>query len=212
MNQTYCVGSTLQVNPCRLAAFALSLWLFSSPRRIGTYELLRYLNLSGQLSRRNLSVHFRRYQVELAEDMEAFRNILMTLQMQMPLDNEPDLYALWKYLYTHSLGCIGILKEWLTRALADGSEEGALTLTETHLQRRALSVAQCKRILQEMKEGEKALQEAPEDCDDLYRAIFGSNAPTNSPAEAIAKPNRPHGKVGKRRPQRDPIEAQQNVG
>ncbi|MGG2201845.1 TniB family NTP-binding protein [Paenibacillus validus] len=50
---------------------------------IGTYELLQFTNLSGQLSRRSDDVHFQRYQMENKQHMEWFENTLYMFQKNM---------------------------------------------------------------------------------------------------------------------------------
>ena len=90
-----------------------------------------------------------------AQDLRAFKSVLLTFQRHLPLEQEPDLVSKWDYFYERSLGCVGILKDWLTRTLRDALEEGENTITEKHLTRRAWSVSQCKRMLQEIEEGEK---------------------------------------------------------
>ena len=78
---------------------------------LGTYELLAFRNLSGQLSRRSLDIHFRRYHCEEKSDLQTFHNILLTFQAQFPLPDPCDL-SLWiDLLYERSIGCVGILKE-----------------------------------------------------------------------------------------------------
>ncbi len=83
----------------------------------GTYELLRVRNLSGQLSRRSIDLHFPRYDVAKAADRQTFAKILQTLGEQMPLPEPPDLIRSWEYLYERSVGCVGILKDWLVKVL-----------------------------------------------------------------------------------------------
>lgn len=134
---------------------------------VGTYELLTMRNLSGQLSRRNQDIHFSRYRADCQEDVQAFFKVLLTFQRHLSLQEEPDLLSQWEYLYERCLGCIGILKEWLNRAFSDALEEEAATLTYRHLQQRALSITQCKKMIQEIEEGEKALQETVEDGNKL---------------------------------------------
>ena len=46
---------------------------------VGTYELLPFRNLSAQLSRRSIDIHFPRYRAERSEDYTAFRNVVFTL-------------------------------------------------------------------------------------------------------------------------------------
>ena len=50
---------------------------------IGTYELLAFRNLSAQLSRRSVDLHFSRYRAESADDIEVFQNAVFTFQKQL---------------------------------------------------------------------------------------------------------------------------------
>ncbi len=45
----------------------------------------------------------------------------------MPVEETPNLIPYWEYCYERTLGCIGILKNWLTRALKDALDEGTNT-------------------------------------------------------------------------------------
>ena len=85
---------------------------------VGTYDLGFFRNLSGQLSRRSVSIHFPRYRLGDERGIDVLRNILLTFQHQLPLQTTPDLLTSSQYLYERSIGCVGVLKEWLTRALA----------------------------------------------------------------------------------------------
>lgn len=66
---------------------------------IGTYELLSFRNLSGQLSRRSVDLHFSRYRAESTDDLRMFRNIVLTFQEQLPAEQSPDLVGMWDFLY-----------------------------------------------------------------------------------------------------------------
>jgi archaellum biogenesis ATPase FlaH len=96
---------------------------------IGTYELLSFRNLSAQLSRRSVDVHFRRYCAEQNDEIKAFKNVLWSFQRHLPLSEEPDLVGDWDYFYERSVGCVGVLKDWITRALAKALKDGGKTLT-----------------------------------------------------------------------------------
>lgn len=122
---------------------------------LGTYELLAFRNLSAQLSRRSMDLHFQRYRAESAEDRQVFRSVLLTFQKQLPFaDAETDLTAMWEFLYERSVGCVGILKEWLMRASMLAIKHGAVRLSPEHLEKTALSTSQCEKILAESREGE----------------------------------------------------------
>jgi AAA domain len=83
---------------------------------IGTYELKTFHNLSAQLSRRSLDIHFKRYHQDSEQDLREFVKVIKSLQNQMPLEETPNLVKHAEYIYIGTLGCIGILKSWMTRA------------------------------------------------------------------------------------------------
>lgn len=179
---------------------------------LGTYELLTFRNLSGQLSRRSVDIHFPRYRIDDSDDIQAFKSVLLTFQCQMPLEETPNLVPHWEYCYERTLGCIGILKNWLTRALKDALDEDATSVTLKHLERRAWSVAQCQRMLKEIQEGERQLTETEADIQNLRSALgMEKNNPTSN--DDISKSSSTKGrKVGQRKPKRDSIGLQQDVG
>src|SRR6266542_3449878 len=65
----------------------------------GTYDLLAFRNLSGQLSRRSVDVHFCRYRAGNAGDRRTFLNVLGSFERQMPLSESPELVDNWEFLY-----------------------------------------------------------------------------------------------------------------
>ena len=95
---------------------------------IGTYELQSLRNLSGQLSRRSRHLHFSRYGTS-GEDLKVFRSIIYNLQLHLPVARTPNLIKHWEYLYARSIGCTGILKDWLVRCLAAAIADKSQTIT-----------------------------------------------------------------------------------
>jgi hypothetical protein len=172
----------------------------------GTYELLRIRNLSGQLSRRSIDVHFPRYDVAQTTDRQTFAKILQTFAEQMPLAEPPDLMRFWEYLYERSIGCVGILKDWLVKGLSVAIRQSAPTLTLQHLEKHALSVAQCDRLIEETCRGESQFCE---DSDALVRLRLRLGFPepvhsTETPAAAPADGPRQR-RPGERYPKRDAV-------
>lgn len=96
----------------------------------GTYDLLGITKLGAQLSRRSKKIHFPRYQADNAEDFNEFKKLLRTFQKYLPLREEPDLVSHTDYFYDQCLGCIGMLKAWLYRALAAALEQNQYTINE----------------------------------------------------------------------------------
>jgi hypothetical protein len=183
---------------------------------LGTYELLVFRNLSAQLSRRSIDIHFQRYDLG-SEELSAFQSVLMTFQRHLPLQEEPNLLARWEYFYERSIGCVGVLKEWLSRALIEALEDGGKRLTHRHCARYALSISQCEKMLSDAKEGERILTESDESHRRL-RARLGleSNMVNDDSKEKLDSANRTimeantskrRGRVGQRKPKRDPIGA-----
>jgi hypothetical protein len=179
---------------------------------VGTYELLILRQLSGQLSRRTRQIHFARYQAESAKDLRDFKNVLWNFQIRMPLKSEPDLMGHWEFCYERSLGCIGLLKDWLTRALAAGLSEKRPQVTIKHLEQQALSFSDCQKIITEILEGEALLAESERTRKRLRRllsleevkASAGATTSDGQPA-TTSKKGRPPQSVGKRNPRRDPV-------
>jgi energy-coupling factor transporter ATP-binding protein EcfA2 len=172
----------------------------------GTYELLVLRNLNAQLCRRSLDIHFSRYRAENPDDLAAFRNIVQTFQRQLPVLEEPDLVRHWEFCFERSLGCVGILKDWLSRALSVALSENATTLTLKHLELQAWSLDRCSVMLAEAKEGEDQLN-PPSSPSQLRMALGLDPAPPEThslPSSTAVK--RSKQKVGQPRPQRRPIQ------
>lgn len=176
---------------------------------IGTYELLTFRNLSGQLSRRSVDLHFSRYRAESSKDLEIFQNVVFTFQSQLPPEADLDLLRIWDFLYERSLGCVGVLKDWLMRALIAASKGATAALTQRTLEKTALSASQCEKILAEAREGEVHLTENSEAQSRLRRLLHLSDDPMPAaPApESPASSSLPmkKRKPGLRLPKRDPI-------
>jgi len=172
---------------------------------VGTYDLMVFRNLSAQLSRRSIDVHFSRYQATNEADVRAFKSVLWSFQRNLPVEEEPDLLQHWKYCYERSIGCVGVLKDWLTRALAEAIERGEKTISRPVLEQHALSVDRCSQMVTEAVAGETALAE---DNHATYRLRVRLGL-EHGPAEQHeqGQPSRPslrrQSRVGQRKPTRD---------
>jgi hypothetical protein len=177
----------------------------------GTYELQAFRNLSGQLSRRSVDVHFRRYHADISAERQAFVNVLYTFQEHLPLHETPDLVSDWDYYYERTIGCIGILKDWLSRSLTLAINEEKKGLTRKIIEQRALSVSQCRTLLAEAVEGEMGLRD-DKDAKTSLRLELGLNSegdPPPRPPEGappvVAPPPQQKRRVGTRKPVRDSV-------
>jgi hypothetical protein len=175
---------------------------------LGTYELLVFRNLSGQLSRRSLDVHFARYLADDKEDVEIFKNVLATFQAQLPLPSSCDLVEAWDLMYERSIGCVGIPKEWLVRALTVALADDKAVVSRAHIVQTALSASQCDKILAEARDGEAGLKE-----DDASRSRLRTRLGLDCmefdrpPARQCepAVPIKKTGGAGRRSPKRDRV-------
>jgi hypothetical protein len=170
---------------------------------IGTYELLPFRNLSAQLSRRSIDIHFPRYRAERSGDYTAFRNVVFTLQRHLPLPGESDLLPHIEYCYERSIGCVGLVKDWLTRSLALAIKQDADAVSLKMLQKTAWPLDQSERMAREAVDGESDVLEREETRHRLRQMLQLGNP--SVPATARANPPAPHAcpRVGQRRPVRD---------
>lgn len=131
---------------------------------------------------------------------------------------EPELMKHWEYCYAHTIGCVGILKDWLMRALDDALAEKARTITFKTLERHALSVDQCEAIATEALEGEARLTKDTRNSARLMQMLGFTKSPASQTAStASAKTDQKNGAltvkvnprlpqpVGRRKPRRDAV-------
>ncbi len=188
---------------------------------IGTYELLALRHLNGQAARRGLEIHFPRYQFQHEPDQQTFQGVLLTLLQQVPLKvDRESLLQEWPYFYERSIGCVGVLMDWLVRAVAATLADGQPELTLARLQEYALPEAQCESMAMEAAAGEQELHYTASRRERLW-TLLGMHAaaerkldapPAGVHAEAAqagteeAPPQKKttH-QVGERSPQRDPV-------
>ncbi|GAC1350755.1 MAG: ATP-binding protein [Ktedonobacteraceae bacterium] len=171
---------------------------------VGTYELRPFRKVNAQLACRSVDVHFSRYDATKEEEAQVFRSVLWALQRQLPVPEEPRLVEHWEFLYARSIGCIGLLKLHLNRALNAALPEGAKTVTLAHVRQTALESARVELALRNALESEAELTE-PADADEQLLALLGLRGPRRREAQkglqpqAKASPRKP----GKRGPGRD---------
>lgn len=157
----------------------------------GTYELLTLQEIGDQLSRRSVYIHVPRYDLQYTEDIEIWKNVIWSFQKYIPIDEEPDFYSYGQYLYERSLGCVGILKNWINNAFQNALEDKANTVKIKHLEQRALSVGQCLNILKKIQQGEKRYEEIEGKVDELQTEL-GFKSQEKPKSRANSKSNTSH--------------------
>src|SRR6266567_3582372 len=187
---------------------------------IGTYDLLPFCNLDGQMARRGSEFHFARYHMEDENDCQAFRNAFSSLLKQIPLRVDHDtLIQRWWYFFEGSIGCIGILKQWLVRSLYRALREESPELTRAHLEQSVLPDAKWERMRADARSGEAEFQYA--DGQNSYLSnlagmpTFVPKQPNPAPASLSTPPpedatvdqkaRKPKSRVGEPSPRRDQV-------
>lgn len=142
---------------------------------VGTYDLLNFGRLNGQTARRCLPIHFPRYQLQREEDCIEFQAALLALLQKVPLTCDAETFVRyhWLYFYERSIGCIGVLKDWLLRAVSTALDEGQDTLTLDWVQDHAPLVDQCRQMALDATEGEQKLNHTESNREHLWRLLQG---------------------------------------
>lgn len=181
---------------------------------MGTYDLLDIRDYSGQLVRRSEILHMGRYDPNLPEDRTEFASTMEALLTRMPLKIKPDLANDVEYVFTKSAGCIGILKEWLTRTYGHALELGMDTFDKAFAAQFALDNKGLRTIVEEALTGEMKIADEPyERITQLL--VEGNRFTSRFSTPDVVKPkaaNRKPGRVGTRKPVRDVVGGVQHAG
>jgi hypothetical protein len=123
----------------------------------------------------------------------------------------------WYDFYERSLGCLGVLKDWLVRTLSAMLYSGATTLTLERVPAHALSTAQCERMASDATAAEHRLHDTESSRAHLWSLLGMQELPHEQGAHALQepeppptvpstrRPQRPRVPVGHRAPRRDPV-------
>jgi energy-coupling factor transporter ATP-binding protein EcfA2 len=154
----------------------------------GTYDLLHLWNLNGQLGRRSHDIHFGRYHLDRATDQDAFLRVLVSFEQQLP--EGTNLLDGWELLYERSIGCVGIIKDWLTLAYRTALKAGSETVTGEHVERTAPPPDKAWRQLEEASLGERRLSTRTEARSRL-RIALGLEEPPSTGASVVPEAGEP---------------------
>lgn len=165
-------GSTLQEQLEWLKSLSQTGILFIL---VGTYDLFNFGKLNGQIGRRCLPVHFPRYQLEREADCIAFQTALLELLRRVPLVCPAERWVTdhWLYFYECSVGCIGLLKDWLLRAVSAALDDGASRLSLDCVQDHALHVDIYRQMALDAYEGEQRLNHTASNREHVWRLLQG---------------------------------------
>lgn len=167
---------------------------------VGSYDLFEFRNLNGQSARRGRDIHFPRYHMEHKEERNQFVGALHYLLSRVPLEcSVEDLLKEWRWFAEWSMGCVGILRDWLVETVAAQLAEGGTTLTRDALEAHALQPGQRVRLEMEARAGEQRVEKGQATIEQQLQELNGTVV--SLPKRATSSSSR----VGERMPQRDPV-------
>ena len=199
------LAPTLQFNILKSLAIELRIPIIL----VGAYDLLGILDGSGQLVRRSDVVHVPRYtsagETYGQHDVQHFTNILSAFLKAIDIPKEPELERHVDYFMLKSVGCAGVLKDWLDRALCQALLDPEPVLSRDILESSALPNNAIARLTTEATAGELRFAEVPDD--DLAALAGFAYTPSLSLAapslESAAPAKKRRGRFGLRGPSRD---------
>lgn len=179
----------------------------------GTYDLTDFFNLNGQLGRRTNEIHFPRYNAEIDKEIKEFKSVINTFQNKLPFYEETNLLQYWDFLYERSIGCIGILKEWLDECVKEALNKNQSAITYEILEKTAPSPAKALTIAEETISGEEKVREQGESSYLLREKLGLRKNKKSKNEESIEKSSSKKKKdVGKRNPTRDQVGISESSG
>jgi hypothetical protein len=166
---------------------------------VGPYDLFDFRNLNGQAARRGRDLHFSRYRLERQEECAQFVGALQYLLSHVPLDCDVShLVKQWRWFAEWSVGCVGILRDWLVETVAALLAEGSTTFTLEALQAYALSPGQRLRLEMETRSGEHKVESGNESSHQQLQQLLALPTPVGEKRSTSSR-------VGERAPSRDPV-------
>lgn len=175
---------------------------------VGTYDLRLMVAPNGQHARRARVVHFRPYDIASEADRTAFVRIFGQLVRALPLDT-PDapkrtfeaLKPRLQDICVGTAGCVGILKDWLLRALQRALLSHRDALCWEDLEATRLPDLGLLHIAEEIREYRE--MEGRSHRSQIESALGLSGAAPPQPKRSRAE--RSATKPGRRAPARDPV-------
>jgi len=177
---------------------------------IGTYELYSLVTLDDSLFRRVNFVHFPRYQLD-SEHVAMFKDALNEFTQLLKPFNPVDLVdpGMAMFLWTGSVGCIGILQNWIVKSVAEQLNSSSPNLTREHFERVIIRPAELRKMHERIAKQEENFEFSKEALDELIHeliphsqiGVFSSKGNGSGNGNGSAKSVR---RVGRQKPKRFP--------
>ena len=151
---------------------------------IGNFSLYDFCHLNGQVARRMRDEHFPRYHLDRQRECEDFIGALKLLLEQVPLRVDiPEILTHWQWFGEWSIGCVGILSDWVVETVVTLCRAGETTLTLEALTKHALKPDQRLRLETEARTGEFKIEQAKAQSAKELQQLLGkpSTIPNSQP-------------------------------
>jgi hypothetical protein len=152
---------------------------------VGNFDLYGCCHLNAQAARRMRDLPFHRYHLNNETECAEFATALRTFLEEVPLTVDvPGLLSHWRWFGEWSLGCIGVLSDWLVETVDALCKQGETTLTIEALKRHALQPDQRVRMEMEARTGERKVELAKAQSEQELMRLLGTPAtlPGTTPA------------------------------
>lgn len=191
---------------------------------VGNFSLYDFCHLNGQLARRVREEQFARYHLDQQADAVEFTSALKVLVEQVPLQVDiPEMLTHWKWFGEWSIGCIGILSDWVVETAATLCRAGETVLTLEALAKHALKPAQRLKLETEARTGEFKIEEAKKESERELQRLLGrpstqprsssQHSPLSNSATTSPRPSKSHASSRiERASYRDPVGEQVFTG
>jgi hypothetical protein len=156
---------------------------------VGNFDLYDCCHLNAQAARRMRDLPFHRYHLDQITECSEFATALRTFLEEVPLAVDvPGLLSYWRWFGEWSLGCIGVLSDWLVETVDALCRLGETTLTVEALERHALQPDQRARMEMEARTGERKVELAKAKSEQDLKLLLGNPAtlPGTTPADHSA--------------------------
>lgn len=157
---------------------------------VGNFDLYDFCHLNAQAARRMRDLPFPRYHLDNKTECEEFVGALRSLLEQVPLAVDvPSLLLHWRWFGEWSLGCVGVLSDWIVETVDALCKEGETTLTIEALKRHALQPDQRLRMEMEARTGEYKVERAKSQYEQELQQLLGNPMPFPDSGDAGASRN-----------------------
>ena len=179
---------------------------------VGNFDVYEYCHLSGQVVRRMRDQQFPRYHLDTQKECEEFVGALKSLLEHVPLTVDVSaLLSRWRWFGEWSVGCVGVLGDWIVDTVDALWRKGETVLTIEALTRHALQPDQRARLEMEARIGENRVARAKAQSELELQRLLNTPASDGKPLQATPSVpattgvDRDKGNWIERAPGRDPV-------